>query len=416
MDASSCGPSSALANLSKHTQRDNTLQNEYAAKNAQLRTGPAGFRQNGNAVDARLNAEFHNFQGNGLGAEFPAFAGTPSFQQQAQHLNQQQFQPNNAGWVQDFSGLSISNQPQQVGHPQSDWHQQFLQQQQHHHQQQQFEQQNIQQGQQFAPNYALSAFSMNMRTNLSTPLYAQQQVQTGALLTEHQEIHKMEQEKQLFDSHFDQLEKELNQQLQEKPEVEVQVDKVENEQFAETARQIENSLRQFDTADAATKAKIENSDFLKLMSSISNKQVVLDGDKLVDSTGQDIRENVNEPLQQISRPDYHDPIHDIPVPVRPITRNPAQAEIQQEARPEQINKLPDPLSHMQDGLLGDVYDALSAAKVVSGGQVKTGDWVDEDDEWLDMTTPSISRPKKASIMADHWQEVYDDYRNDDDFH
>lgn len=54
MDAANCGPSNALQNLSKHTQRDNTLQNEIIRNQPQQGNG---FR-NQPIVDQRLNQDF----------------------------------------------------------------------------------------------------------------------------------------------------------------------------------------------------------------------------------------------------------------------------------------------------------------------------------------------------------------------
>ncbi|KAK6458190.1 uncharacterized protein RJT20DRAFT_29607 [Scheffersomyces xylosifermentans] len=429
MDAS-CGPSNALTNLSKHTQRDTSLQNEHFLKNQQGPNGVNNFRQNANVVDNRLNTEFQNFNG---GADFASSFmnqyNKPQFQQQQQPQPQQLNYP---GWVQDFSGLSLNQTPQNIQNatPQqrNDWHQQFMQQQ----QQMNIPQSQAQQGQQqFMPNYASGGFHMNMRTNLSTPLYGQQGQTVGGL-TEHQEVHKMAEENKLFDDHFDMIEKELNSEQIDKGVVDAKgvplqeqaplVNDADKEQFAQTARKVESSMRGLRSEDDQMKSKFENSDFLKLMSSISKRQVELEGDKLVDSaTGQDIREELGQSsLQNVRREDiedtrlnlvppssvnYHDPVFDSSA--QPINR--------EKETEEQRNRLPDPLAHIKDGELSDILDPFVAAKVISGGQVKTRDWTDnDDDDWLDMTEDR-PRPQRRSILTDHWQEVYDDYRHDDDF-
>ncbi|KAK6460818.1 hypothetical protein DFJ63DRAFT_317236 [Scheffersomyces coipomensis] len=412
MDAS-CGPSNAITNLSKHAQRDNSLQNEAALRNNQQRNNIGSFRTNGNIVDTRLNSEFQQFNnGNDFASSFAS-----QFKPQIPQQNiQQQPQLHNGNWVNDFSNLAI-NQPQgpihqhhpaQQQHQQpnvrSDWNQQFLQQ---DNSQVQF-QQPQQQNQQFMPNYANGLAMRN------SPLFAQQQhQQVQPQVSEHQELHKMQQESKHFDNEFDMLEKELQDQEPAQDEELKTVDDSDKERFAETARQVQHSM-QSATSTQETKSKFENSNFLKLMSSISNRQVELSGDKLVNSTnGEDIRQYLSDPLKDIKTENgnihYHEPPHDIPIPVAPIQQ---QQQPQHDLRPE-VNHLPDPLAHIKDGELGGILDPFSAAKVVSGGQVQMHDWMEDFDS---VPTTVNNRRVKRSILTDKWQEVYDDYRHDDDFH
>ena len=133
------------------------------------------------------------------------------------------------------------------------------------------------------------------------------------------------------------------------------------------------------------------------MSSIGNRKVELEGDKLVTSDSkEDIREKgipeseaqtafaSHQELHQqatLNNPDYHQPMFDqTPESSRDPTGragvNVAQQPVQDTAAEQenpQENRLPDPLAHIQDGQLSDINDPLTAAKVISGGQVQTKD-------------------------------------------
>lgn len=395
MDAS-CGPSNALQNLNKHTQRDTSLQHEFV--NRPQQAAPA-FRQNQH-VDPRLNSEFNQFAQAGEFAQ-PVFQGQlvqtafqqqqHQFQQQPQTHQPQKQQPHKLSWVNDFSNMSLQGAPQKL-----DWHQQFLQ--------QQPAQVHRPMGQ--APMY-------RMQQNLQ-PSYA-----VGQIPSEHKEVHYMEQSKQL-DDQFDQLEKELAER--EKTEEMQQGNDVEKEAFANSARQVRDLMMKANQQSTETTEKFRQSEFLKLMTSISDRQVEIsnEGDSLVHkATGQDIREHLPDPLQDVRQEtgheatdedvgavaggpydiDFHRPVHDpIPAP------QPSQA-----VRDEHINHLPDPLAHIKDGDLGDIMGSLQAAQVVSGGQVSHQAWM-EDDMW------EHPPRRRNNILDDHMQEMYDDYRNDDDFH
>lgn len=403
MDAASCGPSNALQNLSKHSQRDNTLQNEIIRNQPQQGNS---FR-NQPMVDQSLNQDFQQFSN---GQTFNQFQLAPVHHQLNQqhnqrshhHAPQNQFQPQQ-GWVLDFSNMNINQKPvHQQGSAQSDWHQQFMNQ---RHPAQQVQSQGAYQAQR-----PMSGFNMNMRTNLSNSLYQTSTQNVG----EHKEIHKLEEENQIFDDHFDQLERELQQE--QATDIQVDGDEYDKEQFAKTAKQVHDSM--LSGGDSETNSKFQNSDFLKLMSSISDRSVEIssEGDKLVQKqSGEDVRgledsrHSASPAPQQIhtQQPMGHP---QVPHPHAPVNE-------------PQASHLPDPLAHIKDGALSDISSPLQAAKVVSGNQVKTNDWMDEDD-WLDMTedTPFPVRggpqrprvPARRNIMTREAQEVYDDYRNDDD--
>lgn len=439
MDSASCGPSNAIQNLNKHTQRDTSLQHQRL----QQATGGSSvqqFRQGKQHIDPRLNNEFQQFNSGGDFAS--SFMNQMHIQPKVQHHHPvQQQQQQNGGWVNDFSNLSIQQTPQ----AKSDWQQQFMQQNQnvtHHHQHQhqpQVQQSNFQQ---MTPNYALGN-SYQMRSNvvpMASPVFQNQ--------SEHQQSHKLEEEQRRFENEFALIEKHLaaEQQQQQQEEVntqEVDIDNIAKEKFAETARLVEDTIKSKTYDDFEMKKKFENSQFLKLMSSIGNRKVELEGDKLVTSDSkEDIREKgipeseaqtafaSHQELHQqatLNNPDYHQPMFDqTPESSRDPTGragvNVAQQPVQDTAAEQenpQENRLPDPLAHIQDGQLSDINDPLTAAKVISGGQVQTKDWIEDFDNEPEIKQQSAhnERPfRKGQIVDHHWDEMYHDYRHDDDYY
>ncbi|ODV70355.1 hypothetical protein HYPBUDRAFT_155268 [Hyphopichia burtonii NRRL Y-1933] len=428
MDAS-CGPSNALQNLSKHTQRDQSLQNEFINRNGPVNPGQS-FRSNYTGVDHQLNQDFQQFNQlqnmNGNPAFMNQFGPAPQipgrhheqaqfnqFNQSQTHFNQPQLhQPQSSnskqGWVQDFSNLAISNRQQ----PTNDWHTQFMKQQGFQQHQPQAQHQRV------MPNHA-SGFQMNMRTNLSQPMNQM------AVPTEHQEMHRMEQEKQVFDDQFDQLEKELEAQAVPEQTIleeinEVSTNENEKEEFAKTAQRVYDSmLSQQNTQTTETSTKFQQSDFLKLMNSISSRKVELsqEGNKLVNESGQDIRNqehisNLADPLQ-----DVRNEVRQEPLSVRHDNTDYHRAVHEPQMNTEEALRghLPDPLAHIKDGEL-DAFEPLQAARIVSGDQVKGNQWM-EDSNWeIEPDALHGSRLQKGRILNQYEQEVFDDYRQDDDFH
>lgn len=405
MDAS-CGPSSALSQLSKHTQRDNSLQHEAARQGHGF--GPQAAFRNQPGVDANLNRDFQQFsQGGGFQHDtfneqahnFPRqqFGGgvlnqARSHEQQIEHQQQHQQQ-----WAQDFNRLSLGNNTQM--HPQqakpaqtTNWSQQFIQN----------RQQNVP-SQSFRPE---SSFMMQQ------PMFNQvnlQMMQGNHMKQEQNQINNVDQiDSKAFDAHFDQISKEID----EMEQVETANDDPDKEAFAKAARQVESHMTSTTPlVSAETNTKFQQSNFLKLMSMISNREVEVskEGDKLVASSGEDVREYLSDPLKhersEINGAGVSGAMAKETAPQQPqsgtITNESAQIR----------SHLPDPLAHIKDGeLLGDL-SSLQAARVVSGGQVEKENWM-EDQSWdFDM------RPRtKNSLLSHYEQEVYDDYRNDDDFH
>lgn len=411
MDAS-CGPSSALNQFNKHSQRDTSLQNEAAAR---AQHEAQQFR-NLNAVDARLNQEFQQFASQNMDSRFQ-----PQHHQ-IRHTNPQMGQKVQPGWVQDFGAMRLENSaqmqnPQQhrqsSGH-QSDWHLQFMKQGQT--QSPQSVQSNQQLGQNGSYNYqsgysGMNSYAMRGSYQPSTQMNASLQNQSQNL--------DMAVD---FDSEFDRIERELqNQNVPAEATVAVGDEDVEKQQFADVARQVKESMLSRKAISEETSTKIENSEFLKLMTSISERKVELNSekDKLVErELGSDIREHLSDPLRhERSTPDYHEPefgaggaamatsahVTGLHVPDHVTQHEPESSLALLRLH------LPDPLAHIRDGaLLGDLTP-LQAARIVSGGQVESDKWM-EDEAW----TPRFNtRRGGPQLMDPATQEVYDDYRNDD---
>lgn len=352
MDAS-CGPSSALSQLNKHAQRDTTLQNE-AARNRpqQFRSGPG--------IDARLNRDFSAFSsGRTQGIDTPV-AQMPVPQGMREHTKSPE-------WVNSFNSLSLLQSHTPV---QSDWLQQFMG--------------SAQNTQQLA-NAGVAGYAEAMPMQRRPMFMPAMQMQQAPLHAEPQGISD-----EAMDLQFRQMEQELEEQEVQ----EAGPDK--NESFAEAARQVRESMTH-NGASEETQAKFGQSNFLRLMEQISENKVGLnaENDKLVERS--DIAAHLSDPLRHERQPDYHVPPHDSTYP-HPASRVTTELE-------NIRSHLPDPLAHIKDGALPAGASLLQAAQIVSGGQVQAQLWM-EDGNW--------DRP--GSILDSAWQEVYDDYRHDDDFH
>lgn len=428
MDAS-CGPSSALSQLSKHAQRDTSLQHGTVNKSFPQQSRPSFKNQPG--FDASLNQEFQNFSGRaGPGATFhDQFAGAGPINPHAQHRPQQHQHQQNQ-WIQDFNGLSLENRHQlpaaaaaAAAHAQqgkSDWHQQFMN---------LMNRQSVQQQQpQLQHNMANTAFRpqmgyMGQMGQMGQSFQTLNQPQTEKAQVEADLLENSE----ILDSHFEQLEKELA--MEEQQSEEALISEIDKEQFVEAAKAVRHSMRNENNMKSEeTTSKFEQLNFLKLMNSISDRKVELskEGDKLVETeTGQDIRNNLSDPLKYEKDPDYHERPHEtIPAPTNLNAQNMSVPPPQITKESESVRShLPDPLAHIKDGQLPDNLTALQAARIISGGQVTGNQWM-EDESWL--TDPSrlqnqtpLSQGGSSSgnsILEPHWQEVYDDYRHDDDYH
>lgn len=407
MDAS-CGPSNALTNLSKHAQRDTHLQNEASQRMGGPRHPNQLFRSsNFNQVDANLNQEFERFQGRHtsdvpLSSPYAQQQRLP-YQPQHQHqrpLQNQHQQSANPKWVQDFSQINLGASKSSQG----DWQSQFMRQSQNQAALQSQSQGQMQtnnfmqllhlQRPTFVPTLAREGpFQLSMRTDLSVPL------------TEHRELHLVELDQESFNQQFDAIERELENETVDDRDT-------GKDEFARTAQQVRNSM--MSVPDGETSSKFQQSNFLKLMSDISNKSVELDGDKFVNAELRaDIRELTTSPQSHSNATESPANVAAESVPATFDFRGPVESDHVMQP----TSALPDPMAHIKDGALDGITDPLMAAKIISGNQVTDQHWLNmdnNDDDWLDMTEDApVSRP--GSIMNARDQEIYDDYRHDDDY-
>lgn len=401
-----CGPSNGVKNLVQYSQRDQSLQNE-AGRSQNI--SQAKFRSQ--QPDGRLNEQFREFGGNQFANDFMAqMAMPPAVQQQQQRQQyqrqqqqfQQQFQPQQQQqqqqWVNDFSNLNL----QQGVHQGVQGAQAAP---------------GVHQGAQHygAPPQQHQPFALNTRSHLHTNY-----MPNASYLTEHQQLHKAElalHSQELAQEHrqepvqlsHEQFEKQF-QDLESEMQVEQQAHDAEQqahdkEQFAQTARKIETTLANVRNSEMSD--KIKQSNFMKLMGQISTRNVELnqEGTKLVNQTGQDIRDI-----------DYHHTTHqDTPMQYEtettasePLRRQDFVSQIP--TAPAQVastttQRLADPLAHIPDGSLANITDPFQAARAISGDQVKANDWLEQYDP------PSFTE----DVLSKMRQQEYDAYRSDDHY-
>lgn len=400
MDAS-CGPSNALSQLSKHTQRDTSLQHERVG-------GPAHLNQNSfrnqPAIDQNLNVDFHRFSSGNINAQDSRIhAQNAHFRHQEAHQHQGSFNPQNQGWILDFNTLSIANQQNSAQN--AGWHQQFMQQQKNQSQESRLQQQ----GTHHHPQQQFGGQFQRYQ-----PMMMQQQ-QFSQAQQQHNQLDSLQIDNAALDSQFDQIERELAAKVEEETAEEIMVeDDSDNQKFAEAAMQVRHSM----TSDLAlrseeTASKFQQSNFLKLMSRISEREVEIskDGHKLVTKqSGEDIRDYLSDPLRhekkELEQPDYHAPVQDFHLNEGPAPRVTTESQ-------NVISHLPDPLAHIKDGQLPDNLSSLEAARVISGGQVQGSLWM-EDMNWEQPPPQPRAARSRGGLLSPEEQEVYDDYRNHDD--
>lgn len=288
-EGASCGPVNPLQSLNKHNDRSFDANTRIS-----LATPPSAEQQQFNSsnrlnrIDNHLESEFAQFTNNphslpqfqqpsfqhpgfqerqpSLHERFQASPVQDQFQHsvQQQQQQQQQHRPDlQHQWSLDFAKLSIQNtqQHQQQQQPQQGWNSEFRQQ---VPQNAWNTQSRLQVPQTFQPSgirstNLLSSFATSQPTNL----------------TEHQELHKDEQ----FDALFEQIESQiLKPTEQEIVRKEVDYDR---EKFAQTAQLVANAMSSKSNmkSSSAMSKKFANSNFLKLMTQVSDKKVVINEGK-----------------------------------------------------------------------------------------------------------------------------------------
>lgn len=370
----SCGPSNALSSLSKHADRDVSHSHPHL-RGGPVSTAPQFRRAN---VDPRLNHEFAQF----------ANSTNISFSPLGIRRSPIQSLANSHAWVQDFSDLSLSEALnfRQNGLQQTSPHQSTSSSQKTYMQQ-------------IPSLHTSTTFKpiMNMRTNLSLPMYP----------TEHREMHATERhmnlEREAFEHEFNLVEAQLDEGLH------ASTLEMERGELAETARRVEESLMMNSPADMAE--KLEQSSFLKLMTQLSSREMELNGDRFVSTASAQDSSSSNisvrylpDPLAEMRQQTSHLKANDQNQALK-VGDGTNLYRINLAAPQVNTLHLPDPLSHIADGSLDPNLLSLEAARVISNDQVSTSDWM-EDEAWLDRS--------RHDIMHKDWQEIYDDYRHDDD--
>lgn len=403
-----CGPTNAIQNLAKHSQRDNSLQNQFRG---QQQGQSRQFRQ-GLVSDARINQEFAEFAGSPLGVApvVPGQVNVPMKQQNVQMNQLQMGQMGQQGWIQDFGNMKLEQRSQ------ANWSLQFQQSPQF--QQGQTQQVRQEQLQQMQPQYQRPMQMMGQQPMMNSPQFFNQPNQQPGI---------KEQDQQFTDK-FDEIAKELEGQQHQADDRDL-----EKDEFSRIAQKINATVNERTAENAELKLKFAQLGFMNLMQRVADREVELQGDNLVDSQ---TREKVyQEPGERTATamPDYHEPMHENRLGPQPLPNLTAgQSFINQhqqyEPRPEHQNKLPDPLAHIADGALEGITDPMMMAQIILGGQVQKLAWMNADTDWLedddDQFTPKVftkhtgGRPIAGprSILTPLEQEIFDDYRHDDDYH
>lgn len=424
MDAASCGPSSALQSMSKYSQRDTSLQKDVVGHPSQGHINDFRSQQ---AMDPSLSNDFQQFQrGEALGTfrETPMALGVPKHQMNMNRgiydEGHQHFQRQNQ-WVLDFSRLNLdtawahSGQKLQSG-AKGDWKDAFLS---------QYQQQGLHQSLE-ATRQSLPSHRTPQQYHLNHSGLRGFAAPNSLGMLEHQELHKRDEEERQFEEEFDKLEEELEGETidQNGETLQQNSQRHSNDEFAAIASKVERTMQE--NKNNASSEKFQNSSFLKLMNAISNRSVELseNGKGLVEVAPNQERTSSSDsptPEQNQERPRMHN--HHF-VPQQPEI---SQIESTSPSVPAAAGShLPDPLAHLKDNDLAQIMTPLQAAKVVSGNQVTNNDWL-EDLDWSEQPNWNnraphfleFDEPKpypRGRILSELQEEVYNDYRNDDDAH
>ncbi|ODV86112.1 hypothetical protein CANARDRAFT_6609 [[Candida] arabinofermentans NRRL YB-2248] len=301
-DAASCAANSALNKLHSHANLDRSLNHQLTANsNAQVSNSQQFTNfQKFSTIDNDLQNQYQNFS---------------SQQQQQQHFEPVNFevsqQQQQKSWINDFQQLNIDSNHinqhqfvQQESHSNAqnqqmnstslkpEWLSEFSQTQQH--------QQMMETHDSFQSNVnrlGLQGGNMHYQTSFNRPIQYQQPAQQSQ---------QQEQPAELvdFDSAFNDLETELNQDEMEVSQVEEEqkpnmMDEEDKVKFAKLAMSVFSTMNNTPASvTAETSSKFKNSNFLKLMNKISTRQIELNDnkDKFIDAQGNDFRDLLPDPL------------------------------------------------------------------------------------------------------------------------
>ncbi|KAJ9647868.1 hypothetical protein H2199_001644 [Coniosporium tulheliwenetii] len=355
-----CGPSNALQNFQKHTSVDRTLQQDRLTSRA---SPSQGFRSGPGPNAGILDPEFEAFQAGipsaPLQPEFqhfpPQYSHTPTGPGFAPH-------PATSGWASDFQRLHISSpppafaqRPAQTASPHqasAAWHQDFLR------------SQNgtaALQGRQ-TPIQPLYGGMSGYGLQNSFPMYgggiSEQPVTSVAQGKQRQQEDEGTFDEAAFERAFEEAQAEM---LQEEAlsEQEAQADRFNHEELetlrhatnhlaaqdkSETARQLEDATKSrnddelaatagqlLESVSSNTSKKFQESQFLQLMRRLRDREVRVEGDKMVE-------------VSLTHSPPSHSVLSSAPTPAplstAPVTAPPL-AE-QTDSRPRHLHMPPEP--------------------------------------------------------------------------
>jgi len=318
-----CGPSNALQNIQKHSTVDRTLQQDRLIAR---KSTSQGFRSSPSPNAALLDLEFEAFQ---TGQLPPSNLESRGLQPQGfPHASQSFRQGQPSAWANDFQRLNISSPPQfqqhsfiQQSQQRQDtggWHQNFARQ-----QSPAAEQSMAQFSGQASSPYR---FSPTVTTSHFASSFATPQVEQSSIVQQHEESFDDEAFARAFDeaakSEIDtaqetrrQQELELGQDIMINKSTErmmasdhpmkqarlgadlihdpLQEDRQERQQqgdpdaLARTAAQLLDSVRD-NQSD-----KFQNSQFLELMRQLRDREVTVEGDKIVGTHSEEERQAID---------------------------------------------------------------------------------------------------------------------------
>uniref|UniRef100_A0A060TBY0 ARAD1D35574p n=1 Tax=Blastobotrys adeninivorans TaxID=409370 RepID=A0A060TBY0_BLAAD len=286
-DPGSCSASSnPLQNLGKHVSGDgSSLHRDRVGPNPQQ----AQFRSHRGQPEA-LARDFHAFS-SPSGPEFfppdhlqaPVPGPMAHHQQVPQHHQQlQRASSQTPEWANEFSKLSLSSQRPQTATPTvgvmgragsaQNWHEEFMR-------------------------------PSPLTTERSTPLSMYNADPSFARMTEHRQQHHhlaaQEAQQQAFADAFDQVQRELQENkapevMPQQVENNITQDGNENEDLSGVAKVIVDAMNDPSAGmSSRVSQKLKNSNFMALMQQLSEKEVMLEGEKFVDREGRDAMTMVN---------------------------------------------------------------------------------------------------------------------------
>lgn len=201
-------------------------------------------------------------------------------------------------------------------------------------------------------------------------------------MSEHKQIHHQQDLNRQFDQAFDQVENALAREHSNQSTTEVTDHSLESseesEDLSHVARGIVNSMASSKHDSGTMAEKLKNSQFLGLMSKLSQRQVVIEDDHFVDQTTRAKVEMINES----------------------DARSSPQQQQQQQSEPTKLEESPEFKSQSSRNL-EDPFEYLEKTGMLSGGREQLG--VNE------FTPLKVAESLHQQVVhAGNWEENYDE--------